>query len=327
MKTAKPQEHAQLETAGILNEWCSANEVERVRTIGGALRAKDGLFTTTIIGTGYTFCNPITGRREIASSFNDSQTILHEGSHMFLMLRKNFYTDSYYSRENLAQGMSGASEREKRNLQETIDISIHAEKMWPDALARHLALNATLYKISQMENLFSSSVAPSSRKHGSDLPVFFNRLSGKLTSALGKPQDYPQKMGNGCGLGASDKTGGLSWVGNIIDESSTLKIPMDDVGHPMSNFQEFFASLSTTLCFDGKECFSSLEKFRKLASQEPALAPLFSGFCTLLRECVPLAKEWRNELVILPGAKGSPDLANFGMNTAKLDSWLKKNGF
>ena len=327
LKTAKPQEQKQLELTGILKGWCSANGVALVRMAGGEFRVKDGLFTSRTIGSGYANCNPLTGLREITSSFNDPQTILHEGSHMFLMLRKNFYTESYYSREKLAQAMRTAGERGAQDLQKTMGTSSHAEKTWPDALAKNLALNSTLYKISQMENLFSSSIVPFFRESGGDLPVFFKRLSDKLKSALGEPQDYPQKMGNGCGLGIKDRSAGLSWVGNIVDESSTLKIPLDELGHPMSNFHEFFASLSTTLCFDGKEMFSSLENFRQLALQEPVFAPLFKELCSLLRECVPLAKEWRGELAVMPGAEGNKDLANFGLNIAKLDGWLRKNGF
>ena len=327
MKTAKPQEQKQLELTGIMKEWCSSNNVEQVRIVGGFNRVKTGLFTHMNVGSGYANYNPVTGKRSIESTFNDDQTVLHESSHIFLMLRKNFYTDSYYDREKLAWEMRAADKNGKKNLQEIIDISVHVEKTWPDELKRNLALNSMLYKISQLENIFSSAIVPTSKEPGSDLPLFFNRLSGRLTSALGKPQEYPQKMDNGCGLEKSDKSGGFSWVGNIIDESSTLKIPIDDMGHPMSNFQEFFASLSCTLCFDGKECFASLEKFRKLAKQEPAIVPLFGNFCALLRECVPLAKEWRNELVVMPGASGNMDLANFGMNLAKLDGWLKKNGF
>ena len=106
MKTAKPQEQKQLELGGIMKAWCAANGIEQIRIAGGIKRVRTGLLSHMDIGSGYAICHPQSGKRSIEFSLNDDQTILHESSHMFLMLKKNFFTSSYFSSDRLKNMIS-----------------------------------------------------------------------------------------------------------------------------------------------------------------------------------------------------------------------------
>jgi len=322
-RIASEAAHKPLELTDILKKWCAANGIEQVRIAGGIKRVRAGLFTHAYIGSGYAICRPQTGKRSIESSFNDDQTVVHEASHMFLMLKKNFFTCSHYSSNKLMKQISLLPAGEKQAaVKELLAEKEYVANKWPKSTEKNLELNALLSKISRAEDMISYADAGKG-----DLSFLQAGLSGKLMLALGKPQAYPEKASNDVAVIPLEAVGGKSWVGNIVDESSTLKIPLEGVGHPMSNFHEFFASLSTTLCFDGKKCFALLENFKKLSASEKAVAPIFKDFCKLLRECIPLVKEWRNELVVTPGALGNLRLMNFGVNIVKLDNWLRQNGY
>lgn len=72
-----------------------------------------------------------------------------------------------------------------------------------------------------------------------------------------------------------------NYIGNLIDESRTMQTAgsaqtagPDEVGHPMSNFSEFLASLCVTAMYGNMETFTfRLEQFHQAAKERPDLTP------------------------------------------------------
>lgn len=109
-------------------------------------------------------------------------------------------------------------------------------------------------------------------------------LRHKVEGVLGTPIRY--------GVG---KTGRLSWLGNLVDESRTMG-EREEAGHPMDNGLEFFASTMTTLMFAPEKFFGRLEEFGRLAGKEPKLGAAYARLMTQFGEIVPLGLDMAGRL-------------------------------
>jgi len=120
----------------------------------------------------------------------------------------------------------------------------------------------------------------------------------------------------------------LTRIGNLIDETATLKVGEFEAGHPMDDFQEFFASTMTTLTYDGEHFFKSLNSLEKLSKKKDfdKVAFAFGTLAHLLHNVHRLGMDFCKELE--ESSKKSkidtPQLKNLSNNLVKLNSFFKR---
>ena len=131
-----------------------------------------------------------------------------------------------------------------------------------------------------------------------------------LGEELVKPELYPETI-----YGVPY----CSYVGALVDESSTLGKPEEE-GHPMSNFHEFFASSMTTLTFDGYRFFGLLSELKALSERKdcPGIKKLYDKVMDMFSDVHRLGSEMFEEQ--------SKYLWKLSRERSNLESNLKKLG-
>ncbi len=142
------------------------------------------------------------------------------------------------------------------------------------------------------------------------LKKIFGPLSGYSDPSLApEPEDY-------------------SFIGNLVDETRTFKpgTRYEGEGHPMTNFDEFCASLCATASYGDLEKFSlQMQQFGKAAKELPALAPLYEKTLRVLASAVEQDAGFANVLRALNGFRPEPaELMNMELNLAKMKGLLQE---
>ncbi|MCL6089119.1 MAG: hypothetical protein M1530_03065 [Candidatus Marsarchaeota archaeon] len=198
-------------------------------------------------------------------------------------------------------------------------------------------------------------------KSGQDEPVmlheashaylYFQRKSGRLDAKsekqldddikaireaepkLGQKEQDALKKIFGPASGYSDPSLGpepteYSFIGNLVDETRTFKAGTRYAGegHPMSNFDEFCASLCATASYGDFEKFArQMQQFGKAAAELPALAPLYEKTLRVLASAVEQDAGFANVLRALNGFRPEPaELMNMELNLAKMRGLLQE---
>lgn len=148
------------------------------------------------------------------------------------------------------------------------------------------------------------------QKEKDALARIFGSASGYSDPSLGpEPTDY-------------------SFIGNLVDESNAAKaIVSDRMGHPMTSFDEFCASVCTRAAYmdgDFDKFSQQMQEFRKAADELPALAPLYEKTCRVLAAAVEHGIGFANELRTLNGFRPEPpELMTMELNLAKMGRLLQ----
>jgi len=311
------QSKTEIDLFGILEKWAGQNGIQVTMEPNMKVPQKGFIFPADSLDFGYA-TGGILGDR-VGITTRNPVVMLHESAHQFLMVKKNFFIDHYFDPLRLQQELDSLGMRSSngKTAKGILDIQsyfvkskIDAREQYPDALQKNSHLNDILHVISMAEEKLASE----------------RGISRKLSSVLGKPQQYSFRMSSDFMVQdiADGRGAGKSWVGNILDESTIFRIREKRLGHPMINYHEFFASFCTALTFDGPKMFEGMNDFHSLAKKEPAVSEIYEKFTYLLAESSAIAKEFLSDLQAIDASNSSPELANFKANIAKLDAWLER---
>ncbi len=145
-----------------------------------------------------------------------------------------------------------------------------------------------------------------------------------LQKALGAPESYDYFNVPGADpMGIPPLS---SWMGNLVDETRTLGFPPVK-GHPMQNFHEFFASMVTTLSFDGITFFNSLNALAALAKNDADIKKLADSVRPLLAQSLELGKSFVHELDAFAARSGQPvppQVRRLEANLLRLDAAMQQ---
>jgi hypothetical protein len=143
---------------------------------------------------------------------------------------------------------------------------------------KYIELSEELYKITSFEK---------------DLDTDENKDAQNLfEKRLGKPVFYTRR--ERANYQALDLSLGNSWIGNLVDESKTLKIK--DISRPMKNYHEFFSSTLTTLNFDGDKFFTNIKHLKSLCTEVQGFDIIYTSIQFLLRHTLHYGLEFYSEL-------------------------------
>lgn len=186
-------------------------------------------------------------------SNQSEQLFFHEFSHFWLKQEMGF-TEFQIVKRN-----ENPEFEYERKTNQRIDLDM-ANK----GAQEHRRLNSLVYHIAQFEKA-------AEKDNGKNQAL--------LEQVFGKPEDYSERKKTD--YSSFDFGSGYSWIGNIVDESTTLGIRKQ--GHPMESYHEFFASFFTALCFDGEKFYSNLEKFKQLANEDKDFEPIFADYLEIIK--------------------------------------------
>ncbi len=188
--------------------------------------------------------------------------LTHEAFHSWLSVRKGFNFDSY---SNSAEGLK------------KIDMNLPATSM-------NRNLSVKVMYVADLENVLTSGIpAPGiftedviwreQAKGPKELYSFFKSkaesLKSTFTECFGQQARYS---------GMAERSG---WLGNMIDETHTLGAPGYQ-GHPMDDFQEFFASFMASVAYNPQSVIEKVGKLEGISKKHPESAPLIKEFSLLL---------------------------------------------
>ena len=323
LTAAIPQEKGATAFYLLLEKWAASRGIPV--EIVPASASKSRSLPPASMWSGFAIPKTLLSKRKIEVSAKEPIILLHESAHQFLMVGKGFVVEHYFdiarlekSTDSLKKVNSDTAFMRKRPLHAALNqlqISISGSfrenfEQNKAGFQQHDRLNTMLYRMFSAE----SALPPALQK--------------KLEAVLGKPQFYPYRFGPKSDVAdvlLNKRGAGYSRIGNILDESSVFKLGIDSPGHPMTDYHEFFSSMATALSFDGKHFFAKLGALAELSRKEPALLGIFADFKSLLSESISLARDFRAEILALPGSKAPPELENLSKNLDALENWLKKN--